>query len=464
MGMALAETTVEQQRAAHYAFLQNLMPELVARLTWSREQIDAHRTKAFRGLLRHVQAHSRWHAGRIAHLDPSTATLADIAHIPRMNKSDLMENWDEIVTIPGATRREAEEALRNMKDQFYIWGNHVLLASGGSGGRPGIFLNDWPALAMIWGGMSRGFTMSLAPLAMRGVDLQQLRSAAIGAGMSAHGSYVLGRVFSNPHNPTHRLSAWGAIEDLIAKLNAIQPDLLFFYPSLVPALAAAAKTQELKIKPHIIYLGSEHLSDANYRLARQAWPIADILTCWGTSEGGGTFPCPRGDGFHVSEDLVIIEPVDGTGAPIAPGQRSSGIYFTNLFNKSLPIIRYFIDDVFEMDDEPCACGSSYRKVRQVHGRALDFFHYGEISVRPSALEQAVLEQPQILEYQIRQTSCGAHLAYRSANEVDAARLSSKMRQALTSYGLQQPEITIEKVALLERTAAGKLKRFVPLTH
>ena len=275
---------------------------------------------------------------------------------------------------------------------------------------------------------------------------------------------IVARIFSNPLNPTHRLSGWRSIDDLIPKLNAIQPQFLACYPNLVPALAAAAKAQELKIEPQLLYFGGEHLPDASRQLARQTWPRADILDCWGTSEGGGTFPCPRGDGFHVSEDLVIIEPVDSAGAPVVPGQRSSGIYFTNLYNKALPIIRYFIDDIFEMDDKPCVCGSSYQKVRQVHGRSFDIFQYGAISVHPVTLELAVLEQPCIFEYQIRQTPRGAHLAYRSKGEVDVARLSSKMRQAFLSFGLQEPEITIEKIAHLERTAAGKLKRFVPLTH
>jgi phenylacetate-coenzyme A ligase PaaK-like adenylate-forming protein len=380
-----------------------------------------------------------------------------------MNKSDLMENWDEIVTVPGANRREAEEALRNMTDQFYIWGDNVLFASGGTGGRPGLFLYDWPALAENWGGMSRSMSKYLASLALRGFEEpQQLRLAAIGAETSAHGSFVVARVFSNPLNPTHRLSGWRSVDELIPKLNAIQPQLFSCYPSLVPALAAATKAQELKIEPQLAIFGGEHLSDASRQLARQTWPQADVLTCWGTSEGGGTFPCSCGDGFHVSEDQVIIEPVDSAGAPVAPGQRSSGIYFTNLYNKALPIIRYYIDDVFEMDDRPCVCGSSYQKVRQVHGRKFDIFQYGAISVHPVTLQLAVLEQPCIFEYQIRQTPRGAHLAYRSKGDVDTARLSSKMREALLSFGLQEPEITIEKIALLERTAAGKLKHFVPL--
>jgi phenylacetate-CoA ligase len=461
----LAEANIEQQRAAHYAHLGSLMPELIGRLSWSRRQIEAYRTRALRDLLRHIQAHSPWHARRVAHLDLSTATMADIVRLPSMNKSDLMENWDEIVTLPGANRREAEEALRSMTDQFYIWGDNVLLASGGSSGRPGLFLYDWAAMMSLWGGMARGFYGSLAKLAKCGIEVpQQVRIASIAAEKSAHGSYVLNRIFSNPNNPTHRLSGWRSSDDLIAKLNAIQPHLVFCYPSLVQELAAATRAEELKIEPNVVYLGAEHLPDAIRQLACRTWPGADILTCWGTSEGGGTFPCPCGDGYHVSEDLVIIEPVDGAGAPIAPGQCSHGIYFTNLFNKALPIIRYYIDDIFEMAEGPCACGSAYQKVRQVHGRTLDNFHYGDISVLPVTLELAVLEQPDIIEYQIRQTPRGAHLAYRSQCDIYEGRLAGKMREALLSYGLRDPEIRIEKIALLERTAAGKLKRFIPMAH
>jgi phenylacetate-coenzyme A ligase PaaK-like adenylate-forming protein len=459
----VAEQSIEQKRAAHYAHLCTLMPELIGRMSWSRAQIETFQTHALRDLLAYANAHSPWHAGRITHLDPSSVTLNEIGRIPPMTKGDLMEHWDNIVTVPGANRRKAEVALQSMKDQFYIWGDNVLFTSGGTGGRPGIFLYDWTGLALNWGGMARGASKYLFSRAGRASENpQHFRTVAIGAEMSAHGSFVVGRIFSNPLNPTHMLSGWRSVDDLIPKLNAIQPQLLSCYPSLIPALAAATQSHELQIEPLVIACGGEHFPETNYHLARQVWSQTEILSCWGTSEGGGTFPCPCGDGFHVSEDQVIIEPVDNAGTPVKPGQRSSGIYFTNLYNKAQPIIRYFIDDVFEMDEKPCACGSSFQKVRQVHGRGFEKFHYGAVTVHPVTLQLAVLEQPCILEYQIRQTTRGAHLVYRCQGEADADRLSSTMRRALQSYGLWEPEITIEQVAFLERTSAGKLKRFVPL--
>jgi phenylacetate-CoA ligase len=458
----LPHASVEEQRAAHYAHLVSLMPELMHRLFWTRDQIDAYRTKAFREMLHHAQVHSPWYARRTAQVDPDTATLADLARLPVMTKNDLMDNWDEIVTVPGASLQKAQEALQVMTDQFYIWGDNVLFTSGGTGGRPGLFLYDWTALATNWGGIGRGMMKYHLALMAAAGGAQKPRIAAIGAEMSAHGSYVVARIFSDPLNPTYMLSGWRSIDDLVPRLNDIQPHLVSCYPSLIPGLAAAVKVGELKISPQAMSFGAEQLTDGSRKLAHEAWPQAEILTAWGTSEGGGTFPCSCSEGYHVSEDLVVIEPIDADGAPVPLGQKSSGIYFTNLFNKALPIFRYYIDDVFEMDDKPCVCGSAYQKVRQVHGRMIDTFRYGQIKVNPVALDLAVLEQPRIIEYQIRQTARGAHLVYRCNGEVDTDRIVQKFAEALLTYGICDPQITLEQITRLERTTAGKLKRFVPL--
>ena len=456
------EMSVEERRALHLKLFHALLMEMIGRILWSREEIVAHRTQAFRSLLRHAKTHSPWYAGRLDHIDAETATLDDLKRVPVMTKHDLMEHWDEIVTVPGATRGEAEAALRSMKDQFYIWGDHVLLSSGGTGGRPGLFVYDFDSLAQMWAGMSRGFFTSLIPLAMAGVDVPNgVRMATVGGETSGHGSFVLSRVFSNPANPTTNLSGWRTMPDNYEKLNEAQPHFIFTYPSVVAELCEAQASGKLKIAPRILYFGGEQLPQAFYDMAKATWPDADILTCWGTSEGGGTFPCRYG-GYHVCEDLVVIEPVDGKGEAVAPGTLSSGIYFTNLYNKVLPIIRYAIDDVFEFDDQPCPCGAHHAKVRQVHGRWVDSFHYDGISILPVTLELAVLEQPNILEYQIQQTKRGAHFLYMSHQPVDEVRVKTRMLESFDSFGLKEAEVSIEKVDGFARTKAGKLKHFLPL--
>ncbi len=440
-------TAIEEMRAAHFAYFCRILPEMVGRLSWSREQIMAYQAKALRNLVEHAKLQSSWHRSRLGDVDPSSLTVANLACLPTMTKSDLMEHWDEIATISGATLADAQHGLQSMKDQFYLWGDCNLFASGGTGGRPGIFLYDWDGLAQNWAGMCRSIRPYVASLPCPGNPAPQpIRMAAIVAEMSPHGSFVVGRVFSNPLNPITKFSGWRSVDDLVPRLNAAQSEFLVCYPSLIPALAEAANTGVLSIAPDVIMCGGEHFPDESRILARATWPGTTILTCWGTSEGGGTFPCPCGDGFHISEDQVIIEPVDGAGNPVAPGARAAGIYFTNLYNMAQPIIRYYIDDAFEMADEPCLCGSAFRKVRQVHGRSFEKFRYGAITVHPVALQLAVLEQPSIIEYNIEQTPHGAHLSYASQASVYPDRLVEKMTEALRSYGIVEPVVTVAHVA------------------
>jgi len=453
--------SILEKRAAHYAYLMTVMPELARRMAWSRAEIEAFQLKTLREMLAYAKAHSPWHRPHLEGIDCETATLADLAKLPVMTKADLMEHWDEIVTIPGATRAEAEQAMRDMKDQFYIWGDHVLMSSGGSSGRPGLFVYDWEGVAANWGGMARSLGKYLLARNPDGT-VAPMRTVAIGAEMSLHGSFVVARIFSNPKNETYMLSGWRHVEELIPRLNELQPAVVSCYPHLVPALAAAAQSGALTIAPKVMAFGGEPFPDENRALARKTWPQTAIVTCWGTSEGGGTFPCPNGDGFHVCEDQVIIQPVDENGEPVAPGTHSSAIYFTNIYNKALPILRYYIDDVFEMDPNPCSCGCAFQKVRQVHGRDFEKFHYGKTIVHPITLQLAVLEQPQILEYQFRQTENGVHLLYRASGPVDEARLLTKMAETLASYSLKGMTVSVEAVDKVERTKAGKLRKFVSL--
>lgn len=455
------ELTLEENRGAHFANLITKMPALITQLYFTREQIDAFQLDAFRKMLKHVQDHSPWHARRTAHLDPATATLADLETIPPMTKSDVMEHWDEIVTVPGASREEAEQFLRTSQDQQYIWGGNVVISSGGTGGRPGLFLYDWDAIATNVGALTR--TGAVLMNQRTGMLPSTMRTAVIGAEKSAHGSYVMGRIFSNPNIPRLQLSSWRNIEEIVPELNAFDPQLISCYPTHVPGLAAAVRRGDLTIRPLGFLFGSEYLSPENYELAVETWPDASIQTAWATSEGAGTFGCSAGKGaFHVSEDLVVLEPIDANGMAVPAGQQSDGIYLTNLYNMALPIIRYHIDDLFTIDPDPCECGSHYKRVKTVTGRGFEKFNYAGVLVHPLSIELAVLQQPNIVEYQIRQTPGGVHLLYRPVGDVDEALLRTKIEGALASYGLTNAEVDIERTDHVERTALGKMRRFVAL--
>lgn len=118
--------------------------------------------------------------------------------------------------------------------------------------------------------------------------------------------------------------------------------------------------------------------------------------------------CGAGSGLHLGEDLSIIEVVDEDGRPVAPGERSAKVYMTNLYNHTLPLIRYEITDEVTLTPGTCPCGSAHR----------------------------LIEDPQ-------------------------GRLDESFRPKLVTAGLVGADVRVRAVDHLNRQDTGKLKRFVP---
>jgi hypothetical protein len=78
---------------------------------------------------------------------------------------------------------------------------------------------------------------------------------------------------------------------------------------------------------------------------------------------------------HLSDDLLLIEAIDESRRPVPPGERSAKILLTNLYNTTLPLIRYEITDEVTILDERCPCGSAFRLIGDIQGRLDDTFVY-----------------------------------------------------------------------------------------
>src|SRR5262245_45305658 len=134
--------TDDERRAEDRAAGPGLIFELAGRLRWSEGERRAAQTAGLRRLLRSALTSSRWHAGRLAGIDPDRVELEDLVRLPTMRKDDLMEHFDEIVTDRRLTRALVEEHLRTLRDDSYLLGEYHVLASGGSSGRRGVFVFD----------------------------------------------------------------------------------------------------------------------------------------------------------------------------------------------------------------------------------------------------------------------------------------------------------------------------------
>ena len=204
---------------------------------------------------------------------------------------------------------------------------------------------------------------------------------------------------------------------MVAGLNVAQPDFLVAYPSALHVLSVEARAGRLRIAPQQVLSCSEPLLPEIRAAAEEAWGVR-VGNIWGMSEGGCAGVACEHARMHLSEDLVIVEPVDEEGRPVAPGERAAKIYLTNLFNRVLPLIRYEITDEVTILTEPCPCGSAHRCVADIQGRLDDVFVYDGRRVHPHVFRSALGRRAGVVEYQVQQTPRGAQIAVRCSAPVD----------------------------------------------
>jgi phenylacetate-CoA ligase len=137
-------------RQRHVADFEAMLPEYAGRIDWPSELIRKERLRALRMLLAVAIRRSPWHRDRLAGIDPGAFSEADIASLPVMTKTDLMENFDTIVTDRRVTRELCERHLDELAGDAYLLGEYHVVASGGSSGQRGVFVYSWDAWAICW--------------------------------------------------------------------------------------------------------------------------------------------------------------------------------------------------------------------------------------------------------------------------------------------------------------------------
>lgn len=460
--MTTATTSYAATRARHVADMLARMGDHLDRLTWSADRIRAERTARLRELVATARERSAWHAARLAAVDVDTLDEESLRGLPVMTKADLMANFDAIVTDQRVTLEQVDAHVAGLDSDAYFLGDLHAVASGGSSGVRGAFVWGWDAWATVQLSLLR------RQLADRLADPELATvppvSMLVGASNAAHFTTAIAQTFATDAVQVHRFAISRPLDEVVEGLNRVGGDGLATYPSMLATLAAEARAGRLTIAPKRIVTMAEPLLPEIRAAADAAWgaPIANL---WGTSEAGITaFGCFRGEGMHLSDDLVIVEPVDADGAPVGAGTRSSRVLITNLTNPLLPLIRYEISDEVTPVDEPCACGSAHRRIADIQGRDDDAFAYaGGVTVHPHVFRSILAREAAVTEYQVRQTGQGAELLLRAHAAVDRERLARDTEAALRGAGLRESVVAAREVAELPRLATGKLTRFVPLT-
>jgi phenylacetate-CoA ligase len=371
-----------------------------------------------------------------------------------------MANFDDVVTDDRLRLGVVEDHLAVLTSDAYLFDRYHAVASGGSSGTRGVLVYDWDGWASaIW------TVQRYLVRAGRSVGESAMSTVMIGASVPQHMTSALPQTFSMPGATIERIPVTRPVADIVEGLNAVQPTVVVGYPSALHVLVAEARAGRLRISPRAISTTAEPLLPEIRAALEETFGVS-VINSYGSSEGAGVaIGCGAGPWLHLSDDMVIVEPVDTAGRPVPPGTRADKVYLTNLFNHALPLIRYELTDQLELlaDPAPCPCGSTHRLIADPYGRLDDVFVYGAVTVHPHLFRAPLSRRPEIVQYQVRQTPGGATVAVRAAGAVDTSALAAELTRALREIGLPDPRVAVRTVEGIERQASGKLKRFVPLT-
>ena len=453
-------TGYEELRLRHVRDAMAAAGELIGQLDWPAAQLAAHRGAGLRRLVQTAQTASPWHRKRLEHVDLDSLDEATLAALPTMTKDDLMANFDEIITDDRLRLDVVEDHLKRLTDDAYLFGRYHAGASSGSTGRRGVFVYDWDGWTTAYLGVVRQLLRELAawPKAAHPPLV-----ATVASGTATHIFYSATQTFSTPRLATRPFAVTQPVAEIVAGLGDCQPDLLFGYTSALHALSREARAGRLRIAPRLVIATSEPLLPEIRAELEQAWDVP-VLNYYACSEAGAVaISCHRGsDGLHLADDLLIVEPVTSRDEPVPPGGRADKIYLTNLFNHTLPLIRYEITDEVTLLDRPCRCGSGHRLIADPQGRLDDTFGYGKITVHPHVFRSPLSRRRDIIEYQVQQTPRGALISAVCQGPANLHDLEAELVSRLTELGVPSPKVTAIPVRAIRRHEGGKLQRFVPL--
>ena len=127
-----------------------------------------------------------------------------------------------------------------------------------------------------------------------------------------------------------------------------------------------------------------------YRIrVRQAYASADL--------GLLAYECPRQEGMHLAEDLIleICDPEEGQ--PLPPG--SAGEVVVTSFDEVYPLVRFGTGDLSALNVAPCPCGRTAPRLTRILGRADDVTKVRGMFVHPGQIDEVMARFPEVKRYQ-----------------------------------------------------------------
>jgi phenylacetate-CoA ligase len=418
-----------------------------------------------------------WPADRL--LDAQQAQLKRLLdhaarHVPfhhlRLGKLADSEGdafWQAWRDLPLLTRQDVQRAGDDLLSRGIPEGHGELteVYTSGSTGKPiravrsDLWLLMWSAVTVrehLWHG--RDFSGKLAAI----------RESAAGKALAPDGERLENWGFSTADifrtGPCVSLNITTPVEDQLKWLLREEPDYLLTHPTMLDRLVRqSAETGQQPRRLRQVLTISEILAPGLRELCRTEWS-APVVDAYSTRETGYlALQCPQTDNYHLQSETALVEILDPSGKPCAPGEIGR-VIVTPLHNLAMPLLRYDVGDHAEVG-APCSCGRGLPAIRRILGRRQNMLRTAAGERWPLLSSEDIgklLALAPIRQYQFAQTQLDRIevrlKAWRPLTDQEKHGVAAWAR---AKFG-QEFRIDFAFPAELSRTTSGKFEDFICL--
>ena len=410
---------------------------------WDADRLADHQRRRLRAVIDHAAANSDWYRQRIT---PGT----HLADVPHMDKATMMADFKQINTawhdrddlIAFRIRQEHDRV-----DGYYEGGYSVGLSSGTSGNKVLTVLSTrerdrYAALLWARSGVPPGTKPKRVLFALR-VNNQAFTT------VTRFGVHLVYVDYLQPS------------DTLVDLINDHRLNILAGPPSILTELAERRRLIQGRVDAVISYAEELDLQTRSRLEDAFGTRIAEIYQ---GAEGMLGTTCPAGS-LHLNEDVAFVE-LEDVGDTVGSAR---SVTVTDLYRTSQPFLRYRLDDVLEIGDRACSCGSAFRRIERIHGRADDVILLLDaegrtVRLMPDYVRRSINRaSPDIEEYQATQHAPGTleiRLLVRSGADRAAIRdaILSNLVMWSERAGAARPAVTFCDGPPERNPLSGKLIR------
>lgn len=171
------------------------------------------------------------------------------------------------------------------------------------------------------------------------------------------------------------------MDNYLKIINSYNPYFIKGYAGALYELCKYAERKKIEIKsPNIVLSAAENLKD-EMREEIESIFGTKVYNFYGSREVSSIAgECEEGK-MHIFSFYNYLEILNDNNQPVKRNEEGN-VVLTNLFNYSMPLIRYKIGDMAILDNEKCKCGNPLPILKKITGRITDNFRLRDGTVIP----------------------------------------------------------------------------------